>query len=73
MGLTRPPITKGIQNHVRFLKSRKACISVRMQKTTQAIALPAVDGVYSHNLYLDLPESDMASVCCGRLLRGAKG
>jgi len=54
-------MTKGIQNHVRFLKSRKTCAHVRRAKTTAAIAPPAMEGVYGQSTYAGFVVSAMVN------------
>jgi hypothetical protein len=52
----------GMQNHVRFLMSRKTWAHVRMAKTIAAIIPPAMDGVYGQRTYSSFIVSDMGDM-----------
>ena len=57
--LTRAPMTNGIQNHVRFLTSRKVWMPNRTPITRAPMTPAAIVGVYGHSTYSGFDSPDM--------------
>ena len=62
---TKPPMTKGMQNQVRFLISRQICAKVRTAMQIAAIAPPTKEGVYGQSTYSGAASDIMMwRICC---------
>jgi hypothetical protein len=59
---TAAPITKGRQNQVRFLTSRKMWMKSKMNMTMAAIIPPAIEGVYGQSMYSGTAEESSAGL-----------
>ena len=55
-------MTNGMQNHVLFFTSRKACAKKRMNMMAAAMAPPAKVGVYGQRTYSGTDESSVDDI-----------